>query len=122
VVITYDRRPFVDWYKNYASRRDDTRGIIAIQVEKHMAWLQSIMVHDNVEIMSMLRKWWDDPITHGVKNYGRTIGRIMDCEERRRAHTAVVVHNPRNEVSDDDTSSEESDDGEPEAIVPLPLR
>lgn len=122
VVITYDHRPFMDWYRNYASRRDETRGIIAVDMDYHYGWFRSIKRPNNVEIMKVLSECYERPVEYALKNFGHTIKRIMGCEERRRGHEIVVVHKGREEKSDDDTSSEESDDGEPATVVPLPLR
>ncbi|KAK2759494.1 hypothetical protein FQN54_002973 [Arachnomyces sp. PD_36] len=136
VVITYDRRPFIDWYRGYASRRDDTYGIIAVNLSKHKEWFKSIRCTDNIEIMTKLHEYFHCPIVYGLKNYGAVVERIMSCEERRRGHSIVVVpHNTPAAAADDDDDVDEleegeideistdgSDDGEPAEIIPLPLR
>lgn len=113
----------MDWYQNYASRRDETRGIISVDVTRYKMWFRSIRRTDNIQIVATLSQWYERPLQFGLKNYGKTITRIMDCEERRLVHDATVIHGKRpEERSDDDTSSDDSDNGQPEPIVPVPLR
>jgi hypothetical protein len=120
VVIVYDRRPFMDWYRHYAQKRDGNGQTITVDltIARNQEWFNSIRFTDNVAIMERLHEWWTNPIEHGVKNYGEIMEKLVASEDRRRQASLTVISRKRRdtEVS---SSSSGSDEATPAS---LPLR
>ncbi|KAK2735898.1 hypothetical protein FQN55_001931 [Onygenales sp. PD_40] len=81
-VITYDGRPYVGWYRDYASRRNGDRDNITINIVEHRAWFTSMHCRDNFVVVQRLLQMWTQPVLHGIKPLGDVLDKIDDVNAR----------------------------------------
>ncbi|OJD12568.1 hypothetical protein AJ78_06862 [Emergomyces pasteurianus Ep9510] len=85
-IITYDSRPFVGWYREYASRRNGDRINISINLLEHQAWFDSMRCLDNFVVVQRLLQMWSHPVYYGIQIIGDVLRKLKELNER---HTAA---------------------------------
>ncbi|PGH11009.1 hypothetical protein AJ79_05160 [Helicocarpus griseus UAMH5409] len=82
-IVTYDGRPYVGWYRDYASRRNDDRMNISIDLVQHEAWFESMRCRDNYAVVERLLRMWTQPIPWGIQVIGDVVEKMANVRTRR---------------------------------------
>ncbi|EEH07395.1 predicted protein [Histoplasma capsulatum G186AR] len=83
-IITYDSRPFVGWYREYASRRNGDKGHVSIDLLQHEAWFNSMHCEDNFALVQRLLQMWNEPVYYGVQVIGYVLKKLDDLKKRQK--------------------------------------
>lgn len=83
-IMTYDRRPFVGWYREYASRRNGDKGHVSIDLLQREAWFNFMHCEDNFALVQRLLQMWNEPVYYGVQVIGYVLKKLDDLKKRHK--------------------------------------